>query len=175
MSAMKPITPAEVVTEYLSNGVRDLPSQQRAQEMLDIDMQYGACFMNRDFDGMEKCLVDSPDFEMQPLGIRIQGMKAYKERSRRLQAAVPAQLDPRTGAQRQFRAIAFGKDCMVIEWASDHVLPDGVKKRCYFVAVIDYDGDKIVGERVYTCANAGVLRQNALGPDFASMEGVSKI
>jgi len=176
MSKTESITPADVLTDVLKDGPRNMPSVERAQEMLDIDMKYAACFYNRDFDGMEKLLVDSPDFEMQPLGLRIQGMKAYKERSRRLQRPILGQLNPHSGAANQvFRSLAFGKDVMIIEWSADHTLPDGSRKRCYTIAVIQYAGDKIVGERVYTCENAAELRRHALGPDFLSVEGVSQL
>lgn len=181
MSKTESVAPADILTDELKRGPQDIPTRERAQEMLDIDMKYGAYFHNRDFEGMETCLVDSPDFEMQPLGLRIQGKAAYRERSRRLQKAVVAQLDPKgrsskeDSANQVFRSIAFGKDVMIIEWSANHTLPDGSRKRCYTIAVVEYEGQKIVGERVYTCQNAATLRGHALGADFLDVEGVSKL
>jgi len=181
MSKTESVAPEDILTDALRNSPRDMPTRERAQEMLDINMKYSACFHNRDYEGMEKCLIDSPRFEMQPLGLQIHGMTAYRERSKRLQKAIPGQLDPKKrssnqdSAQQKFRSIAFGKDHMIVEWSSYHTMPDGSRKRCYTIAVIEYEGDKMVGERVYTCANAAELRGNALGADFVNVEGVTRL
>ena len=181
MSKTESVAAADILTDELKRGPQDMPSRERAQEMLDIDMQYAAHFHNRDFKGMETCLVGSPDFEMQPLGRRIKGKSADRERSKRLQKAVVAQLDPKNRssnkdtANQVFRSVAFGKDVMIVEWSADHTLPDGSRKRCYTIAVVQYEGQKIVGERVYTCQNAATLRGHALGADFLDVEGVSKL
>ena len=65
MSKTESVAAADILTDELKRGPQDMPSRERAQEMLDIDMQYAAHFHNRDFKGMETCLVGSPDFEMQ--------------------------------------------------------------------------------------------------------------
>lgn len=163
--------------DILLESARRLPSRERAQEMLDIDLGYAACFFNRDFDGMEKHLVDNPDYEMQPLGLRITGRDAVRERSERLQAHTIAQIDPRSAVEetREIRSVAYGEDVMVVEWSNDFTLPDGSRKRCYSVAIIPYEGDKMVGERVYTCQNFAELRKHALGEDFTEVDGVTKL
>ena len=161
--------------DTLANAAHNLPTVERAQEMIDIDLKYGSCFFNSDFDGMRECLVDSPEFEMHPLGIRISGMEAVIERSKRVQAGLLAPVDPRSNKPVVVRTACFSKDAMMVEWNAELAFPDGTIRKCYAVAVIPYDGDKIVGERVYTCENFAELRKQALGADFSDVEGVTRL
>ena len=164
--------PAALKYPELAETMHSIASQERAARMIEVNMGYARCFMNGDFHGMLDFLVDVPVFEMHPLGIRITGRDAVLERSRRL-FPMASQNDTRTTQHHQIRASTAGEDVLIHEFSNIYDLQDGTQRRCYTIAVIPFERDKMVGERVYTDQHLGRLRERLLGPDFLDRPDVT--
>lgn len=158
----------------LLDAPNHVASRERAARMLEIDLEYAECYFNGDFDGMEEYLVDVPAYEFYPQAIRMTGKEAVRARSERGFKTTMKQLDPyRNEDTREYRALAFSDDHMIGETTATFVLPDGTKKRCSYIAVIEFDGDKMVGERIYSDHYHARLRDTKFGPDFLKVPGVT--
>lgn len=153
-----------------------LPSPERAAQMIDINLRYAQCFLDGDFDGMEECLVETPVFEAFPEAVRITGREAVRVRSERLFATTMRQLDPRTGENtHEISAVGFGEDVLIHEFSNEFEMPDGTMRRCHMLAVVQFEGDKMVGERVYTDRYLDAQKLETMGADFYDLPGVTQI
>ena len=159
----------------LDEALAGLPSKERAAQMLAINMKYAQCFLDGDFDGMEEYVVETPVFEEYPEAVRITGREATRARSERLYPLIE-QLDRRKGQDtHRITASAFGEDVLIHEFSAVLELPDGSRRRCHLIAVVAFEGDKMVGERVYSDLGYDVLRRQGFGEDFYALPGVTKL
>lgn len=149
----------------MEEGAENIPSKERAARMIEVNGIYAQRFMDGDFDGMLEVLVDEPVFEIYPRGVRIVGREAVRERSKRLYP-LASQNDTRTAEAHRITASTAGQDVLIHEFSNVYTFPDGSTRRCYTVAVVPFEGDKIVGERVYSDGHLGRLREQLLGEDF---------
>jgi len=166
--------PQNAIVDYpaFDEGVDGIPSKERAARMVQVNMAYAQCFMDGDFDGMLEHLVDEPVFDLHPMGIRITGRDAVRERSKRL-FPLATQNDLRTAQSHRITASTAGQDVLIHEFSNEYVFPDGAVRRCYTIAVIPFEGDKMVGERVYSDQHLGRLRKQLLGDDFFNRPDVT--
>lgn len=163
----------EPVESYFRLGQRRAPSAPRAAEMVEVNMQYARRFLDGDFEGMEDFLIETPVFEHYPQAMRIVGREAVRVRSER-SFTVTRQFDPRRDAStHRITAVCFAQDALVHEFSNVFAMPDGTKRRCYLAAVVTFDGDKMIGERVYTDSFFARIIDDALGPDFIDLPGVT--
>jgi hypothetical protein len=156
----------------MDEGAEGIPSRERATRMIEVNKAYAQCFMDGDFDGMLEHLVDEPVFEMFPPGVRITGRDAVRERSRRLYP-MASQNDTRTANSHRVTASTAGQDVLIHEFSNKYTFPGGSVRRCYTVAVVPFEGDKMVGERIYSDQHLGRLRTQLLGEDYFSRPDVS--
>jgi len=156
----------------MDEGAEGIPTKDRATQMIEINKAYAQCFMDGDFDGMLNHLVDEPVFEIFPPAVRITGREAVRERSKRLYP-MASQNDTRTAQSHRITASTAGEDVLIHEFSNLYTLPDGSVRRCYTVAVVPFEGDKMVGERVYSDQHLGRLREQLLGEDFFARSDVT--
>lgn len=135
----------------LDEAVQALPSPQRIEEMVETNLKYAQCFLDGDFDGMEEFLVETPVFEQYPQAVRITGRDAARARAERHYRDMIEQLDPRKGENtHEISVVAFGADVMIHEFSSEFELSDGTSRRCRMLAIVAFEDDKMIGERVFT-------------------------
>lgn len=160
----------------LLESANRVPTPERAAEMLKIDLEYSQCFFNGDFDGMLEILVDTPVYEFYPQAVRMTGKDAARARAERGYTSTIGQVDPRKNEDtREYRALAYGENVMVGETTALFTLPDGTKKHCSYIAVIEFDGDKMVGERVYSDHYHASMRDQKFGGEFSKLPGVTML
>lgn len=162
--------------EKLLKSPSRVPTPERAAQMLEIDLNYARCYLERDYDGLLGHLVDTPEYEWYPQAIRMTGKEAALARCKIGYNNTIKQIDPsKNDDTREYRAIAFGENIMVGETTATFVLPDGTRKRCSYVAIIEFDGDKMVGERVYSDRYHASLREASLTDEFFAVRGVERL
>lgn len=172
MSTEANSSPDAVSYPGMEEGAEGIPTKQRAEQMIAVNSAYAQCFMDGDFDGMLEHLVEEPVFELYPVGVRIVGREAVRERSKRL-FPMASQNDTRAAQTHRITASTAGQDVLIHEFSNVYTFADGTRRRCYSIAVVPFEGNKMVGERVYTDEHLGRLRVQLLGEDFFARPDVT--
>lgn len=160
----------------LLKGATRLPSSDEARAMVATNLRYAQTYFDGDFERMFESLVEVPVFEQHPRAVRIEGRDAVRERSRRSYESTIRQLDPRKGADTHFFASGcVGDQVLLHEFSNTFSFPDGTEERCYLLAVVPFEGGRMVGERVYTDGRLASLRRETFGDDFEALPGVTLI
>jgi len=76
---------------------------------------------------------------------------------------------------RDVTCVAFSGNQLVAELNDEFEFPDGSKKRVYLMVIAEYRGDLLVGERLYLDEKLAGLWSDALGADFFTLPGVTKL
>lgn len=110
-----------------------------------------------------------PHYELPSLGWRVDGREAVTEMYRR-------SLHPDAGEILGFEArlTAVSPDALVNEIIARHETKHGLVI-CQSCVVIAFEGDMILGERIYMDTNFADLYREVLGEDFGDVPGVSPL
>ena len=122
---------------------------------------------NLDIDGTMATLVDNPIYELPALNWYIEGWDAVKETYRRLLHGGDVR---NLWAEKRTHAITASSLCR-----EAYVFLDtdaGVRVTGRYNVVMDFEGDKIAGERMFMDATFAKAVTEILGPDFGDIPGV---
>lgn len=114
-------------------------------------------------------LVDNPVYELPSIGWHIEGRDAVLETYRRM---LPGSEVRNVWADRRVHAISENELCREAYVYFD--TPEGRTTGQYF-AVMAFEGDKILGERMYMDTSFAKAMTDILGPDFGDIPGVSRL
>ncbi|MEV6060950.1 hypothetical protein ACIGO9_19100 [Nocardia asteroides] len=124
---------------------------------------------NLDIDATMATLVENPVYELPALGWHIEGQEAVRETYKRLLHGGDVRniwADKRVHAT---SATSLTREAYVY-----FDTEEGRVTGQYFVAM-DFDGDKIAGERMYMDTTFAKAMTEILGPDFGDIPGVSRL
>jgi hypothetical protein len=146
------------------------------EQMTETLMRHELFEFDEDLDGVMTTLVDVPVYELHPQAYRITGKEAVREMYERT-LPVFIQFDHRRHEvdTREIKCVAFSNNQMAAELAADFVFPDGETRRVHLTCIAEFSGDKVVGERLYLDHKLAELYDQALGPDFFELPGVTKL
>ncbi|MBO0852919.1 MAG: hypothetical protein J2P18_04050 [Nocardia sp.] len=122
-----------------------------------------------DLDATLATLVDNPMYEFPSLGWHIEGRDAVRETYNRM---LHGSDERNIWADKRVHAISDNSLSREAYVYLDG--PDGRVTGQYFV-VMEFEGDKIAGERMYMDTTFAALMAQILGPDFGSVPGVSRL
>lgn len=147
-------------------------------EMIEFNAEHTRRFYAGDFDGiMEHSLIDEPVYEFFPSCIRIKGKEAVHRYHELNHQIVIAQVDPGLNEEtRVTHTRSFGENSFATEVSGMFKLGSGEARRCYFNAVITFQGGKMVGERVWLDQALSDFFVAGLekDPDFFNLPGVER-
>jgi hypothetical protein len=140
---------------------------QQMEELLAI---HEMAEFNLDIDGTMATLVDHPVYELPALNWHIEGWDAVRETYRRLLHGGDVR---NIWAEKRTHAITDSSLCREAYVYVDNDAGERVTGR-YMVAM-DFEGDKIAGERMYMDATFASAMAAILGPDFGNVPGVYRL
>ncbi|BBZ10051.1 hypothetical protein BST20_02680 [Mycobacterium branderi] len=122
---------------------------------------------NLDLDATMATLVENPVYELPSLNFYIEGREAVEELYRRMLHG---------GDVRNFwadkRTHAISPSSLIREAWVYFDTDEGVRTTGSYNVVMDFEGDKIAGERMFMDASFTKTMAAVLGPDFADVPGV---
>lgn len=172
------------MTTSSDNVEIDLPMPQASkgekltpERMIELNLEHAKRFMEGDIDGvMEHSLTGNPVYEMFPMGVRFEGRELVRLFHERSGPVILAQVDPRNGGDtREIHSLSFGDNTFTCEFSSIFTLRDGTQKRCYMAATVTFEGEKLVGERVWLDDNLVDLVKHGFGDDFWARPDIQKL
>lgn len=138
-------------------------------QMEALQLVHEAAEFDLDLDAVMETLVDNPVYEIPALGWHIEGQDAVRETYRRM---LPGADKVNMWADRRAHATSDTELCREAYVYFD--TPEGRKTGHYFV-LMEFEGDRIRGERMYMCDTYAKAMADVLGPDFGEIPGVSKL
>ncbi len=141
-------------------------SQQQMEEILAI---HETAEFEVDLDGTMATLVDNPVYEFPGIGWHIVGQEAVRETYRRLLSGSDKR---NVWADRRVHAVS---DTELCREAYVYFDTDEGRVTGQYFAVMAFEGDKILGERMYTDTAWARALTEILGPDFGDVPGVSRL
>jgi hypothetical protein len=168
-----------MATEHAESFKKLIPGSGEAltpDRMIELCMRHESFEFDNDVDGIMSTLIDTPVYELYPRGVRIKGpdaVRVFYERT----LWIFRQLDPREREleTRQVVSIAFGDTHLAAEFSDVFELPNGTTKRLQSIAVVQFQGDLLVGERLYLDHILGSLIDQSLGADFFARPDVTEL
>jgi hypothetical protein len=144
--------------------------------MLELAMRHELFEFDNDLDGILATLIETPVYELYPQGIRFTGVEAVRAFYERT-LWMFRQLDYRpTGVDtRRVVSVAFGDSHLTAELNAEFTTRDGVRKRVQSIAVVEFQGELMVGERLYCDEALAGLFDESLGEDFYARPDVARI
>ena len=124
---------------------------------------------DNDLDATMATLVENPVYELPSMGLRIEGRDAVLETYKRM---IPAAEKRNVWADKRVHAVSATELCREAYVYFD--TDEGRKTGQYF-ALIAFEGDKILGERMYMCDTYTKEMTKMLGEDFADIPGVLRL
>lgn len=137
------------------------------EEMEALLAEHEAAEFNLDIDRTMATLIDVPVFELPGLNLRIEGYDAVAEMHRRLLAGGDAR---NFWAEKITHAIA--ENSLVREAYIYFDTADGERKTGRYNVVMEFEGDKIKGERFFMDATYTEVIREVMGEDFLDVPGV---
>jgi hypothetical protein len=143
-------------------------------EMIELCMLHELFEFDNDIDGIMSTLIDTPVYELYPQGVRISGVHAVRLFYERT-LWIFRQLDSRAKdvETRRIISIGFGDTHLAAELSDDLEFPDGTRRRVQTLAVVEFRGDLMVGERLYFDHALASLIDQSLGEDFFARPDVT--
>lgn len=136
-------------------------------QMEDLLALHEEAEFNVDVDGTMATLIPHPIYELPTLNWYIEGWDAVKETYRRLLIG---------GEERNIWAVkrthAIAGNSLIREAYVYVDTDEGVRVTGRYNVVMDFEGDKISGERMYMDATFARAMTQILGPDFGDIPGV---
>ncbi len=163
-------------TEEFKKVVAKTQERLTPEQMTEILMRHELFEFDENLDAVLTTLVDTPVYELQPLGYRITGREAVRLMYERTLPII-LQFDYRRKQVdvREIPCVAFSDNQLAAEMNDEIELPDGTRKRVYLMCVAEYSGDALVGERLYLDSTLARMYEDALGPDFFARRDVTKL
>lgn len=125
---------------------------------------------NLDIDGTMATLVEVPVFELPPLNLHIEGYDAVKELYTRMLHG---------GTVRNFwadkRTHAVADNSLIREAWIYYDNDEGVRCTGSYNTVMEFEGNKILGERMFMDAGYAKALSTVLGPDILDVPGISPL
>ncbi|NMO03523.1 hypothetical protein HH308_20105 [Gordonia sp. TBRC 11910] len=144
-------------------------SEFTQQQMEDLLALHEKAEFEMDLEATMATLVDNPVYELPSIGWHIEGRDAVLETYRRM---LPGSEVRNVWADRRVHAISENELCREAYVYFD--TPEGRTTGQYF-AVMAFEGDKILGERMYMDTSFAKAMTDILGPDFGDIPGVSRL
>ena len=163
---------AEAFKKLVSRSAEPLAPDR----MIHLCMEHEAFEFDDDIDGIMSTLVDTPLYELYPQGVRITGADAVRLFYERT-LWIFRQLDPRGKdvETRQVVSLGFGDTHLAAELSDEFEFPDGTRRRLQSLAVVEFRGDLLVGERLYFDLSLASLIDESLGEDFFARPDVTAV
>lgn len=139
------------------------------QQMEDLLAAHEMAEFTVDLDATMATLVDNPLYELPTLGWRIEGQHAVRETYKRLLEGGEVQ-----NLWADKRVHATSPSSLSREAYVYIDTPEGRVTGQYCV-VLDFEGDKIAGERMYMDTTFAKAMESILGPDFGDIPGVTRL
>jgi hypothetical protein len=140
---------------------------QQMEELLAI---HEMAEFNLDLDGTMATLVDNPIYELPALNWYIEGRDAVRETYRRLLHGGDVR---NLWAEKRTHAVTASSLCREAYVYID--TDEGGRVTGRYNVVMDFEGDKIAGERMFMDATFAKAMHEILGPDFGDVPGVSPL
>ncbi len=168
-----------MTTEHAEAFKRLLPHSAETispEQMIEISMRHESFEFDGDIDGIMSTLIDAPVYELHPHSVRITGTEAVRLFYERT-LWIFAQLDPRKKEvqTREIGSIAFGENHLAAVFSDEFEFPDGTRKRIQSLAVVEFRGDLMVGERLYFDYDLVGIIDESLGEDFFARPDVTEL
>jgi hypothetical protein len=128
-----------------------------------------------DLEGLMSTLTDNPSYEFHPLGWRVEGPAATREMYRRIIGPIAASAVSSPENRPPPISVAFSDRVRLAEDRLELRHPDGTVGAYRYASAIEFDGDRIVGERLYMDAGLAGIFEAALGSDFGELDGVTRL
>jgi hypothetical protein len=128
--------------------------------------------LEQDLDAVMETIPEDVDYELHPLGLRITKRAAVREMYARVLPRLFERIE-----RHENRCMWVGEAGIASEDVFDVRMSDGEirKMACVTICPIDVDRKVIGGERVYFTQEFAEVAEDALGPDFANIDGVSRL
>lgn len=168
-----------MATEHAESFKRLVPRAAgtlSGDRMIELCMWHESFEFDGDIDGIMSTLIEVPLYELYPRGVRITGREAVRLFYERT-VWIFRQLDPR-GRDEQTRevvSIAFGDTHLAAELSDVFELPDGTRRRLKSAAIVEFEGDRLVGERLYLDTILSALIEESLGEEFFARPDVTEL
>ncbi|MCC3312356.1 nuclear transport factor 2 family protein [Nocardia africana] len=145
-------------------------SQFTREQMEELLALHEKAEFELDLDATLETLVDNPVYELPALGWHIEGKDAVRETYERLL---------RGGDERNMwadkRVHAISENSLSREAYVYIDTADGKRVTGQYFVVMEFEGDKIAGERMYMDTTFAQVMEEILGPDFGEVPGVSRL
>ncbi|GAB1811964.1 nuclear transport factor 2-like protein [Mycobacterium sp. MUNTM1] len=147
-----------------------MPTKLTLEQMEELLAIHEMAEFNLDIDATMATLVENPIYELPALNWHIEGQDAVRETYRRLLHGGDVR---NMWAEKRTHAIADGSLCREAYVYVD--TDEGVRVTGRYNVVMDFEGDKIAGERMFMDATFAKAMAEILGPDFGDVPGVSPL
>lgn len=144
-------------------------AQFTLQQMEELLALHEKAEFDMDLDATMDTLVDNPVYELPALGWRIEGRPAVYETYKRL---LPGGDERNLWADKRVHAVSEFELCREAYVYFD---TDEGRKTGLYVAIIAFEGDKILGERMYMDSTYAKAMAEILGDDFGDIPGVYRL
>lgn len=140
------------------------------EQMEDLLAIHEEAEFNVDIDGTMATLVDNPVYEFPALNYYVEGWEPVKETYRRF---LKGGDERNIWAEKRTHAIAPNSLCREAYVFVD--LADGTRVTGRYSVIMDFEGDKIAGERMFMDATFAKSCNEIFGEDFIDVPGVRRL
>lgn len=155
----------------------DVITKLTPERMIELNLAHAKRYMDGDIDGViEHSLVENPVYEMFPIGARFEGRELVRLFHVVSAPVMLAQVDPRNGGDtREILSVAFSDNTFTCEFSNVFTLPDGSQERCHMAATVIFEGEKMVGERVWLDHHLVDLVTQGFGEEFWAHPDIQRL
>ena len=156
------------------------PIRHRKELLTKLFFAHAAAEKAHDIDGILDTLCENPLYEIFPAGLRLQGKPAVRAFYEKVLPALSVNVPSASGIFGDFEnspveVLWVGTDSIVSRDDFTHVGEDGVVRDFRHMTLMSLSGDLLLGEMIFTTSTGGEVVLGALGEEFLSLPGVSRI
>jgi hypothetical protein len=142
------------------------------KEMEAVLLAHEIAELGEDIDATMATLAPNPHYELATLGLALDGHAAVREAYSRI---LPGNRQRNVAAEMRVHAVARNTLIREAYVSFDNSAAERVNGQYLVVMSFDPVAKLIAGERMYMDPNFAAMMTEQLGPDFASLPGVSKM
>lgn len=142
------------------------------EQMHELLVRHETAEFNNDLDAVMATLVDDPQYELPTLGWHIHGVEGVRELYRRMLNGAD---ERNVWSERRVEAVSADDNALIRDAYVYFDTADGQRVTSRYSTAITFDGDLILGERMFMDIPFAKVMGEILGPDFGDVPGVSRI
>ena len=156
------------------------PRRHTRELLLKLFFAHAAAEKTLNVDGIMATLCEDPVYEIFPAGLRLQGKPAVREFYEKILPAFTVEVPPASGffgklSDSPVEILWIGEESIVSRDDFMLVGKDGTARDFRHLTVVSLSGDLLLGEMMFSTAACAEVMLEALGEEFLTRPGVSRI